>query len=103
MAPKVSRVSMRYRLKKCDSSFLLRCAFVEEALSDWQPSPPSAAALGRPSSDFNVLLDAELGQGLFDAQRRQAGGSVGVPALPHDFTHHPQSLEGQGRKPVRAQ
>lgn len=103
MAPKVSRVSMRYRFKKCDSPLLLRCAFVEEALSLSQCFPPSVAALGRPSSDFYVLLNAELGQGLFDAQCCQAGGSVGIPTLPHDFTHHPQSLEKQGKTPVKAQ
>lgn len=58
---------MRDHFKKCDSQFLLHCAFVEEALSVSQRFPPSVALLGRPSSDFNVLLNAELGQGLFDA------------------------------------
>lgn len=54
-----------------------------------------------PSSDFNVLLDAELGQGLFDAKCCQAGGSVRVPTLPHDFAHYPQSLEEQVRKTIK--
>lgn len=108
MAPKVSRVSTQPPFKKCDSSFLLRCAFLEKALPVLQrflrPSVrPSAAALGCPTSDFNVLLNAELRQGLFDAQCCQAGGSIRVPTLPHDFAHHPQSLEKQGRKPVKAQ
>lgn len=33
----------------------------------WRRCPPWVAALGRASSDFKVLLNAELGQGLFDA------------------------------------
>lgn len=45
------------------------------------------------SSDFNVLLNAQLGQGLFNAQRCQAGSAVGIPTLPHDFAHDPQGLE----------
>lgn len=50
------------------------------------------SGLCRPSSHFNVLLNAELGQGLFDAQGRQAGSSVGIPTLTHDFSHNPESL-----------
>lgn len=38
---------------------------------------------------FNSLLLAELGQGLFDAQGRETGGSVGVPAFSHDLGHDP--------------
>lgn len=49
-------------------------------------------------SDFNVLLNAELGQGLFNAQGGQAGSSISIPTLPHDFAHNPQGLEQQGGK-----
>lgn len=44
------------------------------------------------ASDLDVLLHAELRQGLFDAQGRQPGRSVGVPALPHDLPHDAQGL-----------
>lgn len=102
MAPKVSRVSTQSRFKKCDSSFLLRCAFLEKALPVLQRFLcPPVPALGYPSSDFNVLLNTELRQGLFDAKCCQACGSIRVPTLPHNFAHHPQSLEKQGRKPVK--
>lgn len=46
-------------------------------------------------SDFNIFLNAELGQGLFDAQRCQAGSSISIPTLSHYFTHDPQGLEQQ--------
>ena len=42
--------------------------------------------------DFDVFLDAELGQGLFDAQGCEARRSVSVPALAHDLSHHTQRL-----------
>lgn len=38
---------------------------------------------------LDPLLLAELRQRLFDAERSQARGAVGVPALPHDLGHHP--------------
>ena len=41
---------------------------------------------------LDALLLAELGQRLLDAQCRQAGRTVGVPALTHDLGHHPQGL-----------
>ena len=42
---------------------------------------------------LDALLLAELRQGLLDAQRGEAGGAVGVPALPHDLGHHTQNLQ----------
>lgn len=58
------------------------------------------------ASHLHVLLHAELRQGLFDAQGRQSGRSVGIPALPHDLSHDAQGLErpagtfrsGEGKK-----
>lgn len=49
-------------------------------------------------SHLDILLHAELGQGLLDAQGRKSGGSIGVPALPHDFPHHTQGLRGEKNK-----
>lgn len=79
---------------------LFLCAFFEEG-----PAPSSLCAtvsrlsvLCRLGSDFNVLLDAELGQGLFDAQGRQPGSSVSIPTLPHNLAHNPQGLERQEDK-----
>lgn len=43
-------------------------------------------------SHLDVLLHAELRQGLLDAQGGEPGRSVGVPALPHDLPHHTQRL-----------
>ena len=45
--------------------------------------------------DFDVFLDAELGQGLFDAQGCEARRSVSVPALAHDLSHHTQRLRNK--------
>lgn len=53
----------------------------------------SVSSTPRRRSHLDVLLHAELRQRLFDAQGRQSGRSVGVPALPHDLTHHAQRLQ----------
>lgn len=45
-------------------------------------------------SHLDVLLHAELRQGLLDAQGGESGRSVGVPALPHDLPHDAQGLHG---------
>lgn len=47
-------------------------------------------------SHLDVLLHAELRQGLLDAQGGEPGRSVGVPALPHDLPHHTQRLHTEG-------
>lgn len=56
-------------------------------------APSSSSGLRRLTLHFNILLDGELGEGLLDAQGRETGGSVRVPALPHDFADDPQSLK----------
>lgn len=38
---------------------------------------------------LDPLLLAELRQRLFDPQRSQARGAVGIPTLPHYLCHHP--------------
>lgn len=48
----------------------------------------------RGCSHLDVLLHAELRQGLLDAQGGESGSSVGVPALPHDLPHDAQGLHG---------
>lgn len=48
----------------------------------------------RGRSHLDVLLHAELRQGLLDAQGGESGCSVGVPALPHDLPHDAQRLHG---------
>lgn len=60
---------------------------------EWGSAPFFFGVLLWLGSDLNVLLNAELGQGLFNAQGRQAGSSICIPALPHDFAHNPQGLE----------
>lgn len=67
-----------------------------------RPPNPSGTATGW-ASHLDVLLHAELRQGLLDAQGGEPGRSVGVPALPHDLPHHTQRLHtdregGGGRK-----
>lgn len=52
----------------------------------------SSSSLRQLTLHFNILLDGELGEGLLDAQGRESGGSVRVPALSHDFADDPQSL-----------
>lgn len=56
----------------------------------------SSGLWDRALSNFDVLLDTQLGQGLLDAQGSEAGGSVGVPTLPHNLPHHTQGLGGWG-------
>lgn len=38
-------------------------------------------------------MDGELGEGLFNAQGCEAGSSVCIPTLPHDFAYDSQSLK----------
>ena len=47
---------------------------------------------------FNALLLTELGQRLLNAQGGEAGCPVGIPAFPHDLSHHPQSLNKRWEK-----
>jgi len=66
---------------------------------------PSPLLLPGAQSGFGVLLDAELRDGLLDAQGGEPRRAVGVPALPHDPAHHPQRLpsrehsHGSGTEP----
>lgn len=50
---------------------------------------PPAGAQGL---DFHVLLDTELGEGFLNAEGGESSRSVGVPALSHHLTHHPERL-----------
>lgn len=51
---------------------------------------------------LDSLLLAELRQRLLDPQGCEAGGAVGVPALPHNLGHHPQGLQGTEEAAVSA-
>lgn len=41
---------------------------------------------------LDSLLLAELRQRLLDPERGEPGSTVGVPTLPHNLSHDPQSL-----------
>lgn len=67
----------------------LQQVMIRISLASTHPSPRRQGG----GSHLDVLLHAELGQGLLDAQRGESGRSVGVPALPHDLPHHTQRLQ----------
>lgn len=60
---------------------------------DLGPVPFSFSGFCLLTLHFYVLLNGELGEGLFNAQGCEAGGSVCIPTLPHDFAYDSQSLK----------
>lgn len=76
------------------TTFALRLVPLRPVEGDLSPISSSPSRTTPPAG---LVLDLngghrQLGQGFLDPQGREAGGRVGVPALPHQFPHHTQSL-----------
>lgn len=55
-------------------------------LWDWFSAGPQIRLI------FDILDDSDLGDGLLDPQSGESSGSVGIPALSHQFPHYTQRL-----------